>query len=389
MAERTHFAAPLLLAVIVALILYVSLFPFEFAAARTDWSTALRSMTWARASRSDMFNNVLLYAPLGFCLALLLEPRLGRLTGLLGAAVGGAALSLTMELTQASIAPRVPSLTDLSLNAAGTALGAAAGSAWHAFGSRIAPQGNPRSRSRTVAITIVALWLLQRLWPLVPEPGLSQVKRAVRPLLEPQFSLAEIAAYFVAWLIVAQALVHLARRQRTVDALLMVVATVLVGRAIVEGSELVVAEMIAIALIVPALVPLSRVEDRTRCLWLTALLVAWLSWVALQPLTVARQSFDMTLGSLELALSRAPPAPPQIFGKAFSYLSLGWLLVGTGLLPHVAAGLTVLAVLALCILQLGTGSLAYGWVDLLIAIPVGIMIARWMPSASAPRSRPR
>ena len=32
MASRTHFAAPLLLAVFVALILYVSLYPFGFAA---------------------------------------------------------------------------------------------------------------------------------------------------------------------------------------------------------------------------------------------------------------------------------------------------------------------------------------------------------------------
>jgi len=38
MASRTPFAAPLLLAVIVALILYVSLYPFQFGA---DGPTAL------------------------------------------------------------------------------------------------------------------------------------------------------------------------------------------------------------------------------------------------------------------------------------------------------------------------------------------------------------
>src|SRR5262245_5460858 len=218
MAARTHFAAPLLLAVIVALILYVSLFPFEFAPDRPGWIVALKSMTWARASRSDMFNNVLLYAPLGFCLVLLLEPRTGRVAAIALATIGGAAMSLAMELAQASIESRVPSLTDLTLNTVGTIAGAVAGSAWQVFGARIVPKGNPRSRSRTVAGTIVGLWLLARLWPLLPQPGLRQVKSAVRPLLEPQWSVAELAAFFIAWLIVAQALVHLTRRQRAVDA---------------------------------------------------------------------------------------------------------------------------------------------------------------------------
>jgi glycopeptide antibiotics resistance protein len=150
-AARTHFAAPLLLGVVIALILYVSLYPFEFAPNRPSWTVALHSMSWARASRSDMFNNVLLYMPLGFCLVLLLEPRAVRVISLVVSTVAGSALSLTMELSQASIESRVPSLTDLTLNTVGTLAGAVAGSAWNVFGSRIVPQGNPRSHSRAVA----------------------------------------------------------------------------------------------------------------------------------------------------------------------------------------------------------------------------------------------
>jgi len=388
MAARTHFAAPLLLAVIVALILYVSLFPFEFAPDRPGWIVALKSMTWARASRSDMFNNVLLYAPLGFCLVLLLEPRTGRIGAIALATVGGAALSLTMELAQASIESRVPSLTDLTLNTVGTVAGAVAGSAWQVFGSRIVPRGNPRSPSRTVAVTIVALWLLARLWPLMPKLGLTQVKSAARPLLDPSWSPAELSAFFIAWLIVAQALVHLTRRQRAVDSLLIVVATVLVGRALVAGSHLDFSEIVAIALVVPALVPLSRIEDRTRCAWLALMLVAWLAWLAVSPVVAGHEPFDMSVATLEATMRRAPPAPVQLFGKAFSYLALGWLLVGAGLLPHVAAGLALLVVLGLCVLQIGTGSVAYGWADLALAALAGVMVARWMPT-SQPRTRAR
>src|SRR5687768_6013753 len=102
MPANRHFAAPLLLFVILGLILYVSLYPFEFATNRPGWLAALNSMTWARASRSDMFNNVLLYAPLGFCLALLIEPRTGRLAALPFATLAGSAFSFTLELLQAS-----------------------------------------------------------------------------------------------------------------------------------------------------------------------------------------------------------------------------------------------------------------------------------------------
>ncbi len=81
MASRSNFAAPLLLAVVTGLIVYVSLYPFRFAPHGPTFAEALQVLTWARASRGDMFNNVLLYVPFGFCVALLIEPRWGRLAG--------------------------------------------------------------------------------------------------------------------------------------------------------------------------------------------------------------------------------------------------------------------------------------------------------------------
>ena len=388
MPANRHFAAPLLLFVILGLIVYVSLYPFEFATGRPGWLAALDSMTWARASRSDMFNNVLLYAPLGFCLALLVEPRTGRLAALPVVTLAGGVLSLTLELLQASIESRVPSYTDLALNTAGTLAGAIAGSAWHAFGTRIAPADQPASHSRTVILTIAVLWLLTRLWPLVPELGLSQVKQAVRPLFEPRLSAPELTAFFIGWLIVAQTLVHVSRRQRGVDVLLMMVAAVLVGRTLVAGSTLVFAEIVAIALVVPALVPLSRMSDRTRCGWLAALLVAWLLWLVIAPVLHGGATFAVVQASIERSFLRPPPAPQQIFGKTFNYLALGWLLVSAGILPHVAAGLTFAIVAALCLLQLGVPFAGYGWTDLAIAALSGVMIARWMPT-SQPRPRAR
>lgn len=373
MASRSHFAAPLLLAVFLALILYASLYPFGFAADGPPALETLRKLTWARASRGDMFNNVLLYVPLGFCLALMLEPRLGRIGGIVATTLLGALLSLSMEILQASIAPRVPSLTDLSLNTLGAALGATAGSAWHLLGARMAPQASPKGRSAAVAVTIVVLWLLARLWPLMPDASLRQLKRAVRPLFSPSIGWAEFAAYFVGWLVVAQAVFHLARRQRGVDALLLVIAAVLVGRTFTAGHTLEFTELVAIALLLPVLVLVNRIEDRARCALLAALLGAWLVAVALWPAIVGGQHVTMDFPGLAHFTIATAPTPAELAGKGFSYVALAWLLAGAGLFPHVAGGVTVLLVLLLCMLQVGAAAPTYGWVDLVIAVVAGLV----------------
>jgi glycopeptide antibiotics resistance protein len=265
-----------------ALIVYVSLYPFRFVVDGPTLVEALRALTWARASRGDMFNNVLLYLPFGFCAALMLEPRLGRLAGIFVAVFAGASLSLGLELLQASVAPRVSSLTDLSLNAAGAFGGAILGSGYHALGIRMAPQSTPRGRSANVALAVVVLWLVERLWPLIPDPGLRQLKLAVRPLLTPRMEWTQFAGFFVGWLVVAQAVFHLSKRQRAFDIFLIVIATVLVGRAFVAGSVLITAEIAAIALLLPLLVLLSRLEDRLRSAFVAVLLGTWLAWTSVK-----------------------------------------------------------------------------------------------------------
>jgi VanZ family protein len=377
MSSRTHFAAPLLLAIIVALILYVSLYPFQFGADGPTAVQVLRELSWARASRGDMLNNVLLYVPLGFCIALTVEPRFGRLAGIVAGLVGGALLSMTMEIMQGSIATRVPSLTDLSLNAAGALAGAIGGSAWHALGARMTPQANPAGRSGAIALVVLVLWLIARLWPFVPDASLRQLKRAVRPLFTPEIGWPDLAAFFVGWLVVAQAVFHLARRQRSVDVFLIVIAAVLVGRTFTAGNTLEFAELAAIALLLPVLVLISRVEDRGRSALLAAALGTWLASVALLPALGGARDVAIELPALGEFLGRNAPPPAELAGRAFSYVALTWLLAGAGLLPHVAAGITVLLVVLLGLMQAGAATPVYGWIDVVIAIIAGILVTRW------------
>ena len=329
MAGRsTHFAAPLLLAVVTGLIVYVSLYPFRFIADGPALVEALRSLGWARAGRGDMFNNVLLYVPFGFCVALLIEPRWGRASGVVVGTLLGAMLSLGLELLQASVAIRVSSLRDQSLITSGSQLGGLLGTVFHALGSRVSPQGAPRSRSAFVAMSILVLWLLERLWPLLPDPGLRQLKRAVRPLLTPHIDWMSLAGFFVGWLVVTQVVFNLVRRQRAMDVLLLVIATVLVGRTFVAGSTLEVAEIAAIALLLPVLVPFSRLDDGTRSTIVAVLLGVWLAWTSVRMLLDGSITSSAGLPELREVLLRNVPPPPLLANKSFSYLSLGWLLAG-------------------------------------------------------------
>ena len=390
MAYRPHFAAPLLLSIAVLLILYVSLYPFRFEPDGPSMLAAVELLTWARASRGDMLNNVLLYMPLGFCVALIVEPRFGRTAAMGAALIAGVALSLSMELLQASVAPRVPSLTDLALNAVGALAGTLGGSAWHAFGSRIAPQGVPVSRARAVAVLIIALWLVMRLWPLLPDASLGQLKRAVRPLFTPHFRFADTIAYLIGWLIVAEAVFHLVRRQRAVDVLLVIIAVVLVGRTFVAGSMLTVDLIAALVLLLPSLVLISRLGERPRAALLAALLVAWLAWPAAMALSGSAGRYEFAWPAFP-DVPTGRPSMSLLAGKAFSFLALGWLLVGAGLFPHVAAGITMIVALVFLALSLGTSGAPASWADLAVAIAAAIVVARWMPRVSLPaaRSSPR
>jgi hypothetical protein len=209
----------------------------------------------------------------------------------------------------------------------------------------------------------------------------------VRPLFTPELAWTELAGFFVGWLVVAQAVFHLARRQRSVDSFLVVIAVVLAGRMFTAGNTLVLAELAAIAVLLPVLVLLSRVEDRGRSALIAATLGTWLVAVALLPALGSLREASVEVPAIAEFLSRNPPPPAQLAGKAFSYVALAWLLAGAGLFAHVAAGVTVLLVLLLGLLQVGTVAPAYGWIDLVIAVIAGLMVARWMPRIPAPGTR--
>ena len=83
------------------LILYGSLFPFQFSALGERGLVALfESLRFQPTSRGDLVANLLLYIPFGLCLVLAWPAQWRRLTALAATVIMGTLLSLAVELLQ-------------------------------------------------------------------------------------------------------------------------------------------------------------------------------------------------------------------------------------------------------------------------------------------------
>jgi VanZ family protein len=354
---------------VVLLIMYGSLYPFHF---KTDaiqggfWA-ALQQLSWARAGRGDRISNVLLYLPLGFCLFLSLNRRYRRRTSLLLATMLGAMLSLAMEVAQVYVSVRVPSLTDLTLNAAGTLMGAAAGITWGMFAAWMPfPMRTERTGRDLGAIVVVGLWLAWRLAPFVPHFDLGKLKAALRPLFDPQFDAVTTFSYLVYWLIVSEALAALVSKPHTLEALLTLIAGVLVGRLIVANQTFVANELLALVILLPLLLITMRLAPRPkRWLLLGLLLIAFaidrLSAFQSIPSSMDLWSGLMRFGSLlhqDTLQALTAIDIVTVFGRLFLFAALVWTIreIGVSMSAAVSAMVSLVVVAGSARLALNAAS---------------------------------
>jgi VanZ family protein len=205
MPSFSRHAAAILLASSVAAILYGCLYPFELT------SAAFGLPGWRATSRGDLVANVLLYLPFGFLFAWILAPGRKRPAVLLAAVAFGAALSFGVEILQSGIASRTSSLSDVLLNAAGTALGVAA---YFVFRRLSGPQAAHAQLAQhlrepsidPIILLLGALWVALHTAPFVPHLDLHAMWAAIRPLRELDLSTAGVSRHFAAYLILAACL---------------------------------------------------------------------------------------------------------------------------------------------------------------------------------------
>ena len=374
---------PWLLIAVTALIVYGSLYPFNFKADAIEGGLfeALAKLSWARAGRSDRIANVLLYLPLGFCAFLWLTTRVRKPSAFLLATLTGTALSLIVEIAQVYISARVPSLKDLALNALGSSLGAAGGLIWRGVARLMhLPTREEFPVRDPAAALVVGLWLIFRAAPFLPQWDLGKLKAALRPLFEPHWDAVAVVIYLVCWLVVNQALASLVRRSRRLEALLLIIAAVLAARLVVANQSFVADELLALLLLVPLLVVMHRLTPLVRTWLLVASVTTVLIIEALAPFDFSNQAKSFDLWPFLVWFGGNPSSVldtidwAAMLGRLFLFTAMLWLLVETKMPVNVAIGLVTGCALALEIAQLWLPDQSGSITDPALVLATGLLL---------------
>jgi VanZ family protein len=378
-----HAKPALIAAMIAAVIIYGSLYPFAFRAhGGLDDAVAALLASWAhRTSRGDVISNVLLYIPFGLFAVNALAAgsralRIGFVT------TAGLLLSVGIELVQFYEVARNSVMSDVYCNTAGTFLGAIAGAVFHAdarlpFAERIA--------ARPLPVLLLAAYGGDRLFPYVPAIDLHKYWDALKPLVfNPTVAPADLYRHMTAWLVVAVLLESLSGAERRRQVFAMLVLAVLIARILIVGTILSPAEVCGAALaLLLWLAVLAHLPFRTGMVAL--LLIGAIVIESLAPfrfLPAARPFgwipfLSLMEGSIEVNVR-------SMFAKVFTYGSLLWLLTRSGLGPGAATTFSAAMVLALRYAQTYLPGRSAEITDCLIVLILA-MVMRLVPDQPARR----
>jgi len=164
--------ARFLLAAYVLLIVYASLYPLAGWRDHGASAFAFLGAPWPQyVTAFDVVANVLGYVPYGALCALALHPRLHGGSAVLGAALTGAVLSLSLEAGQSFLPARIASNLDVIANTAGALGGGIAGAlaAPWLLGrgplKRLRAEAFEPGAAADLGLTLVGLWLFAQLNP--------------------------------------------------------------------------------------------------------------------------------------------------------------------------------------------------------------------------------
>ncbi len=185
--------------IIAAVILYGSFYPFEFrvpASGIGPIATFLASIG-QRPGRGDFIANILLYLPFGFFFVLS-HGRDRQAACLPVVVLGGALLSLSVELAQYYDAGRVTAFSDFYTNTLGTLLG---GLAALPIGASFRLPYIGEVTARPIPTLLIIAWLGYRMYPYVPTIDLHKYWNALKPIvLTPSLTSYDLFHQTTIWL---------------------------------------------------------------------------------------------------------------------------------------------------------------------------------------------
>jgi VanZ family protein len=333
----------------IALIIYGSLYPWQFDFGRTVPNPLWMLLhTWPltidRFALRDAAVNVLLYCPLGIAAFLAMMRRHSHAAAIACAALLGLVLSASIEMLQLYDADRVCSLFDVAANFTGAALGAFAA---YVFERQLATLGvhhqAQQARCGAASARVLAgCWAGYQLYPLFPLLSRTHLRVAILLMLHSPMSPVEVVACAAEWF--AFALVMRALFGRVKLSWLALAMVCLPLHLVIADRGLTSSEMLGAAFAL-LLWPMLREPVRPRAgAWILALAVLLRE---LEPfhLTATPQPFSWVPFGAALAGERGPGAL-ILFRKVYEYGGLVWMLRARGM-SNIRAGAAITAGLAI------------------------------------------
>lgn len=310
---------------VLAVIVYGSLYPFEFYARGSlrDAVAFLLSTSVGSADRGDVISNILLYLPFGLFASRTLRrlPPAGRF--LLVAAAGGA-LTVSIELTQFWDLTRAPELSDVASNFLGTVLGAAA-----EFVLR--PQLFPRMKWRPFTMLLFASAIGAWLSPFFPALRPAHYVRALHLLsADVPFEAEVIFKYAAVWL-AAAALIDALFGSASRFILPALIAIVIPARLTNPFTPLTRAEITG-AILAAALWIAFLYKSPLRTRIVAVIFASYVVIDALRPFTFLAHARPFGWRPFLAFMNGPRGGGSQVFlEKTFTYGTLLWLFVESGI----------------------------------------------------------
>lgn len=370
-----------ILAVILLLIAYGSLYPGDFSAPPEGAvKTFLTDFRWF-TSRGDVLGNIALFFPLGMASIIFSPDRLdsrGRIAGYLLLAL---VYAFALQLAQVWLPSRSAALADVVWNMTGMISGMAAAG----LVAKRSP-GNVQlfNYASLIPLSVLMLWLLTELLPLVPSLDLQKFKDALKPLLlELRFSLPETIMHAAGVFVAGCAFLALGRQPASWlgAALLLVMAGKLAVVNLALDASVVIGMLAGYAgcLLVPRL-------GSSKMIFEAAFLLLFAAWTitGVTPFSPAPGGTFNGVPFATMLQGSVETAARGLARSLFVYTALLWLGQKAGLgIRKTVGGLVIL----ICLIELLQMGLLGRTAD--VTEPILLLLIGWVfPEMQSQEARP-
>ncbi|MGR8921416.1 MAG: VanZ family protein, partial [Gammaproteobacteria bacterium] len=261
------------------LIVYGSLFPFEFSSTPSLSPARFLGTLHATPVLADALGNVGLFLPWGF-FAAVAWPRATRMTTLPAFLLASVLFALLLQIAQVFVPHRVPSLLDVLWNVAGASAGLIAA---------VVLQRSTHFHARwpgtpPISLMLACCWLLSELAPFVPSLDVQHLKDSLKPLLQqPSWTLSD-ALLPAAGLVACRAfLAEAVPGHRSWHWLLGLAAAALAGKVLIVKQTLELSWVLGLPLGFAAAAAIAAFPRRTQPRVTALFVLASYSVAALSP----------------------------------------------------------------------------------------------------------